>query len=134
MKITDVGQVQVSVQELLAFRLRHFCSVVDLELSDKLPSQLCGSVTTLCGYTEWVGDSDQPISIGWDWSIRAHAHTIYWFRDDLPRTNIQVLNQQGHPLDWYDNLSVLATWVDAQDWGMHVAQRVGCSDTNMTKD
>lgn len=127
MNITNMGQVQASVQELLALRLKHLHSAADPEPGNTPHLQRCGTATTLSGYTEWVGDTHLPISLGWDWRIQAHAHTAQWQRDELPRTNIQLVNDQGHPLPWEDNLRVLATWVDAQDWQHTVANAVGAA-------
>ncbi|MGP1684394.1 MAG: DUF4902 domain-containing protein, partial [Giesbergeria sp.] len=116
MYITNMGQVQASVQELLGLRLKHLYSAVDPEPSGTPPQQRCGTITTLSGYTEWVGDTHLPISLGWDWRIQIHAQAGQWQRDELPRTNMQLVNEHGHPLPWEDNLRMLATWVDAQDW------------------
>lgn len=124
MNITDMGQVQISVQELLALRLKHFFSTADTEPAATPPEQRCGTATTLSGYTEWVGDGTLPISIGWDWRIQAYAQAAQWQRDDLPRTNIQLLDKHGQALAWEDNLRVLATWVDAQAWQNKVASAV----------
>lgn len=127
MNITNMGQVQASVRELLALRLKHLHSAVDPEPSGTPPQQRCGTATTLSGYTEWVGDTHLPISLGWDWCIQAHAHRAQWQRDELPRTNIQLVNEKGQPLHWEDNLRVLATWVDAQDWQHAVANAVNAA-------
>jgi hypothetical protein len=126
MNITNMGQVQASVQELLSLRLKHLHSAVDPEPGNTPPHQRCGTTTTLSGYTEWVGDSHLPISLGWDWCIEAHAHTAQWQRDELPR-NIQLMNEPGHSLPWEDNLRVLATGVDAQDWQHAVANAVSAA-------
>jgi hypothetical protein len=127
MNITNMGQVQATVQELLTLRLKHLHSAVDPEPSGTPPQQSCGTATTLSGYTEWVGDTHLPISLGWDWCIQAHAHRAQWQRDELPRSNIQMVNEQGHPLHWEDSLRVLATWVDAQDWQHAVANAVNAA-------
>jgi hypothetical protein len=137
MQITNMGQVRLSVQELLALRLEHLHSE-----AEPVPSQghhalrQCGTTTTLRGYTEWQGVTKLPISIGWDWCI--HTPTTLglespkgqphcWQRDDWPRTNIQLLDEHGQPLPWQLNLSVLATWVDAQAWQTEVAQALGAA-------
>ena len=133
MNLTAMGQVQVSVKELLALRLKHLFSAVDIKPADALGKQRCGSITTISGYTEWLGDADLPISIGWDWCIGIQlfsmrceppAQAAHWLRDDLPRTNIQVVDEHGCALAWEDNLRVLATWVDAQAWQSDVAKAV----------
>ena len=77
------------------------------------------------GYTEWRGDAELPISIGWNWCIHVHERAACCQREELPRTNIQLLDEKGLLLAWEDNLQVLATWVDAQHWQGEVAQAIG---------
>ena len=125
MNITDKGQVLATVKELLALRLKHLHSATDPDASTLPSEQRCGTVTTLSGYTEWVVDALVPISIGWDWCIQAQPQAVRWQRDDLPRTNLQLMNEKGSTLDWEDNLRVLATWVDAQCWQKEVALALG---------
>jgi len=136
MNLTAMGQVQVSVKELLALRLKHWFSATDLEAAGAQAKQRCGSITTISGYTEWLGDTELPVSIGWDWCIGIQlfsrlceppAQAAHWLREDLPRTNIQVVDEHGCALAWEDNLRVLATWVDAQAWQGDVAKAVGAN-------
>lgn len=145
MNITELGQVQATVQELLTLRLKHCYSVADPEPATMPPEQRCGTVTTLSGYTEWLGDLELPISIGWDWSIDPYStckpnepaqQASRLQRDDLPRSNIQLLDADGHALGWEDNLRVLAGWVDTQAWQQEVAQAVSacpCRPTHLDK-
>ena len=137
MKLTNMGQVQVTAQELVALRLKHLFSATDTAPTDLPAERRCGAATTLTGYTEWLGDADVPISIGWDWCIGiqptrtssvSSEQAAYWQRYDLPHTNIQLLDEHGHALTWEDNLRVLASWVDAQDWQTYVAKAVSAAN------
>lgn len=130
MNVTSMGQVQATVQELLALRMRHLFSAADPEPTDAPVALRCGTVTTLSGYTEWVGEAELPISIGWDWRIDVEGQASRWRRDDLPRSNIQLLDEHGNALAWEDNLRVLATWVDALAWTGDVAQAVSAPAAN----
>ena len=136
MNLVAMGQVQVSVKELLALRLKHLFSATDTEPTDIPTERRCGSATTLTGYTEWLGDAEVPISIGWDWCIcirptrlsgEPSEQAAYWQLNDLPYTNIQLLDEHGRALAWHDNLRVLATWVDARDWQTSVAKAVSAA-------
>ncbi|WP_341686311.1 DUF4902 domain-containing protein [Limnohabitans sp.] len=127
MNITDQGLVQVRIHDLLKLRISHFYSAADAECAPEVHVRRCGSVTTMSGFTEWIGPSLASASIGWDWLISVHPHTVQWQRVNLPRTNIQLLNLQGVPLSWAENLHVLATWVDAQCWIDSVAQNISCT-------
>lgn len=124
MKITDMGLVQATMQELLNLRLEHFFSAVDAHPEDAPPEQRCGTATTVTGYTEWLCSAEFPITIGWDWQVVTMEHSVYWQRQELPRTNIQLLLEDGQALPWADSLRVLATWVDAQAWQKDVVQAI----------
>lgn len=128
MNITDMGLVQATVQELLNLGLTHFFSAVDIDPTDLSTEQRCGTVTVISGYTEWMGSTKYPITIGWDWCILANGQAIRWQREDLPRTNIQLMNENGRALAWEDNLRVLATWVDSQFWQKDVARAVSADN------
>jgi hypothetical protein len=129
MKITDMGLVQATMQELLNLRLEHFFSAVDAGPEHLPPNQRCGTVTTVTGYTEWLCSEEFPITIGWDWHVLTTEHSIRWQREELPRTNLQLLNEEGQVLAWDDSLRVLATWVDAQAWQKDVLQAVSTGQT-----
>lgn len=124
MKITDMGLVQATMQELLNLRLEHFFSALDAGPEDLPPKRRCGTSTTVTGYTEWLCSAEFPITIGWDWHVLTTEHSIHWQREELPRTNIQLLHEDGQALVWEDSLRVLATWVDAQAWQKDVVQAV----------
>jgi hypothetical protein len=137
MKLTNMGQVQVTAKELVALRLKHLFSATDIEPTDLPAERRCGSATSLTGYTEWQSDADVPISIGWDWCIGIRPtctgsalfeQAAYWRRNDLPHTNIQLLDEHGRALTWEDNLRVLATWVDAQDWQTYVTKAISAAN------
>lgn len=51
---------------------------------------------------------------------------IYWRGEELPRTDIQLLSDDGQALAWEDSLHGLAAWVNAQSWQKDVMQAV-CS-------
>jgi Domain of unknown function (DUF4902) len=129
MKTTNMGLVQATMKELLNQRLEHFFSAIDADPDDLPPNRRCGTVTTLTGYTEWLCSAEFPITIGWDWHVLAAAHGIHWKRKELPRTNIQLLNEDGDALAWDDSLLVLSTWVDAQAWQKDVVQAVSAGQT-----
>lgn len=124
MNLTDMGQVQTSMRELLDLHLEHLFSAADLDDTDLLPQQRCGTLTALKGYTEWRGQAPLPISIGWDWRVLTQGPCVHWLREEWPRTNIQLMDEAGRALKWDDNLRVLATWVDAHPWQNNVRQAV----------
>lgn len=129
MNITDMGLVQATAQELLAMRLEHFYSALDTDPVETPPKQRCGTVTTVTGYTEWLCRAAFPITIGWDWQVLTTKHNVHWQREELPRTNIQLLSENGQALPGEDSLRVLATWVDAQAWQRDVERALSAGQT-----
>lgn len=129
MNMNNMGLVQATLEELLNLSMQHFFSAVDLELSDLSINQRCGTVTVLTGYTEWMARAELLITIGWDWCVMAREQGIFWQRDELPRTNIQLLNKYGQAIVWEDNLRILATWVDSHIWQTDVVRAVS-TDNN----
>ncbi len=124
MKLTDMGLVQTTVRELLALRLKHFFSAVDADVSSMPYERRCGTLTTVSGFTEWQGCSAFPISLGWDWQIITIDRSVIWVRGEMPRANIQLYCDGGFALSPDDNLTVLASWIDAQAWQRDVARAV----------
>jgi Domain of unknown function (DUF4902) len=124
MKITHKGLVLASINELLELRLEHLMSAVDHDPADFPVEHRCGTHTTVTGYTEWLCRAEFPITIGWDWAVFVREGIVHLQREEIPRTNILLLNKDGHALDCEKSLCLLATWVDAQPWQMHVAMAV----------
>lgn len=124
MKMNDMGLIQATLQELATLQLEHLWSVLDTECPSESAIQRCGRPTQLCGYTEWRGHTDLPISMGWDWQIQTHAEHVCWERDQWPRTNIQLLDRRGLALSWEDNMQALARWIDQLNWQQQVKKAV----------
>jgi hypothetical protein len=122
--MNHMGLVQATLEELLNLGMQHFFSAVDMELFDLPIHQRCGTVTVLSGYTEWMASAEHLMTIGWDWCVLAKEHGMAWQRDELPRTNIQLLNQYGQAIVWEDNLRILAAWIDSHIWQNEVVRAV----------
>lgn len=60
MKITDMGLVQATMQELFDLRLEHCFSNVDPDPAYLPPEHRCGTSTILTGYTEWCCHAEFP--------------------------------------------------------------------------
>ena len=108
------GYLRLKARELDRIPLQHLISKVD----DEAPSPLscCGAPTALSGYTEWVCPDEPALSIGWDWELRRGPGASGMVRLGLPRTNILLVSEASHPLQWEVSLEVLAHFVDAMDW------------------
>jgi hypothetical protein len=121
MHLSETGQVRATVEDLLQITFFHKFSGLDTEVSD--PTKDCGRLIAISGFTEWVGQSVFPISIGWDWHIGVVGDTVRLIRVDCPRTNIQITSSDGQDFAWEENLQILGTIVDALPWVNSVAAR-----------
>jgi hypothetical protein len=118
MHVSETGQVRATVDDLLSVHFFHCFSGLDTEIGD--PSKGCGRPTAISGFTEWVGQSLFPISIGWDWHLEAARGTVRVIRADCPRTNVQLINSDGRDFAWEQNLQILGTIVEALPWVISV--------------
>ena len=118
MQITATGQVRATVEDLLNVQFLHLFSGLDTEVGD--PSKGCGRPTAISGFTEWIGQSLAPISIGWDWHSEVTGNAVRLSRVDCPRTNVQLTNSDGQDFAWEQNLQILGTIVDALPWVISV--------------
>jgi hypothetical protein len=118
MHVSETGQVRATVDDLLSVHFLHLISGLDTEAGH--PSKTCGRPTAISGFTEWVGQSLLPISIGWDWKLEVTGSLVRLVRINRPRTNVQLTNAAGQDLDWEQNLQILGTIVDALPWAISV--------------
>jgi hypothetical protein len=125
MHVSETGQVRATVDDLLSIQFLHYFSGLDTEVGD--PSKGCGRPTAISGFTELVGQSLLPISIGWDWCLKVTGNTVQLIRADCPRTNVQLTYSDGQDFDWEQNLQILGTIVDALPWA-NLEARFSSSD------
>lgn len=114
MQVCDDGFVRIALDALLSTPLRHFLSGVDD--AGVAPVARCGTVTEVCGYTEWLSDSACTLVMGWDWTVDLAWGAPRWLRVGPPRTNIMLVDDARRDLGWQRNRDVLATVVDAMNW------------------
>lgn len=110
------GFLRVGLCDLLSVRLIHFASGLDDD--DPLGIHHCGTVTSIMGYTEWIGESaGATISLGWDWRLERHqCGDVACVRVGLPRSNVMLIDEANREYGWDRNLEALATVVDAMPW------------------
>ena len=107
------GYVRLTLDEVLSVQFAHLVSGLDEDCEATVP---CGAPTTISGYTEWVGKTDPPLTVGWDWVIDPGRDKAHWRRVGLPRTNVLLVDRSSSDFDWYMSLQVLSTVVDALPW------------------
>lgn len=114
MYLSPDGLIRLTVDQLLSTRLEHLVSGVDMDASAS--RAVCGTRTSLSGYTEWVSTRDPTISIGWDWRVQILGIGMRWIRVGLPRSNLMLMQDSGRDTTWNGNLEILGTVVDALAW------------------
>ncbi|HEX6706156.1 MAG TPA: DUF4902 domain-containing protein [Albitalea sp.] len=108
------GYIRVSLDELLSLPIIHLMSGIDAD--EHLPTEACGRLTTICGYTEWVSETQPAITIGWDWCLAPDAYTGRRRRIGAPRTNVLLTDDSGADKPWPQSLECIGTVVDALPW------------------
>ena len=111
--IDNDGYLRLTLGEVLSLQFAHLMSGLD---EDAEAAPHCGAQTTISGYTEGVGKTDPPLSVGWDWVIDPSRGNAQWRRVGLPRTNALLVDCSSCDLDWHISLEVLGTVVDALPW------------------
>lgn len=116
MRVSQDGLIRASIDELLSLPIVHLMSGLDVE--DRLPASACGRETTISGYTEWVTQTEPPITIGWDWYLCAGtgAGNTCCRRVGPPRANVMLVDDSGDDKPWHQNLECLGTVVDVLPW------------------
>ncbi len=122
MQLSPDGLVRLSLDTILSMHLHHLISGMDEE--DPPAPQDCGRQTTLSGYTEWVGDKEPELTIGWDWTVESGGGKTRWTRTGPPRSNIMLIDKDARDVGWEKSLAILATFVDAMAWAEQAMQAI----------
>lgn len=107
------GYVRATLDEVLSVRFAHLISGLD---ESREGVARCGARTTISGYTEWVGEADPKVTVGWDWIVDFGSGQPHWRRVGPPRTNVLLVDGSAQDYDWNRSLKVLGTVVDALPW------------------
>lgn len=107
------GLLRLSLAQCRRLRLAHLVSGLDEESPGE---RLCGSATSLRGYTEWVSLDEPSVTLGWDWQLLAEGGTARCVRVGQPFSNVLLVDAQGVDFDAERNLDALAGLVDSLPW------------------
>lgn len=122
------GFLRIALNDLLAVNLTHFVSGLDED--GPVEIRLCGTVTSIMGYTEWIGEAPgATISLGWDWRLEPHQlGGATCVRVGLPRSNVMLVDAKSRDdYGWSRNLEALATVVDAMPWPDQIQRAIQLS-------
>ncbi len=108
------GFLRIALSDLLSVNLTHLVSGLNVVSG----MQQCGTVSSITGYTEWVGETPEAtISLGWDWRLEPDAcGDVNCVRVGLPYSNVMLVDAANRDYGWNRNLEILATVVDAMPW------------------
>ena len=115
------GYLRVSGEELRQVRLEHLLSGLDEELPQCAPGGTGATAATLAGFTEWVGDWQPAISVGWDWQAGHSAGAAHYLRVGPPRTNLMLIDARGRDLGFELTAFRVGLWLDQHSWQNAVA-------------
>lgn len=95
--------------------LRHVQS--ELELTNEAsPSHESegASASVLCGCSEWVTESDPPITAGWDWAVTASGDVL--LNRHSVRTNLMLVDENGNDLGHVVSIAAVVRRIEQLPW------------------
>lgn len=111
MKLTDNGLVLIELQELMQVQFKHLITSLDEDQSDGQSS--CGRSANITGHTEWLSATQPCLTVGWDWVVDERGQGRTPWRLGPPRTNVNLVGNDGRALQWDANLEKLGQLIDA---------------------
>lgn len=95
--------------------LRHVQS--ELELTNEVnPSRESegASASVLCGCSEWVTESDPPITAGWDWAVTASGDVL--LNRHSVRTNLILVDENGNDFGHVVSIGAVVCRIEQLPW------------------
>ncbi|WP_157673144.1 DUF4902 domain-containing protein [Curvibacter sp. AEP1-3] len=111
MKLIENGLVLVGIPELMQVPFKHLVTSLDEDKDNSLSN--CGRAATITGYTEWFSETQPYLTVGWDWVIDERAQGSAPWRLGSPRTNVNLVGNDGRALPWEASLEKLGQLMDA---------------------
>lgn len=114
--MSDKPYVRMTFDAMQRRSLRHLVSALD---EDDFAMPGGGAVASaITGYTEWVGEGEPVLTMGWDWEMRAGTHggSVALRRVGDPRSNLCVVMRAGAADDIEDSSTLLKILIDRSNW------------------
>lgn len=95
--------------------LRHVQS--ELELTSELQplrESEGASASVLCGCSEWVTESDPPITAGWDWTVTTSGDVL--LNRHSVRTNLMLVDASGQDLGHVVSIAAVVRRIEQLPW------------------
>ncbi len=95
--------------------LRHVQSELELT-SEPNPSRDSegASASVLCGCSEWVTESDPPITAGWDWTVTPSGDVL--LNRHSVRTNLMLIDESGNDLGHVVSIAAVVRRIEQLPW------------------
>ncbi|MCY4044255.1 MAG: DUF4902 domain-containing protein [Cellvibrionales bacterium] len=97
---------RIEVDDLANLDFKHLDTVLDESCFEN----------RISGYTEWICDSDQVLSIGWHWYLDAMAGKIAYRMDGLPYSNMWIMKSSTQAYTEQESLKKLSDIIATWDW------------------
>ena len=106
------GFLRIELGSILTSKFTYLFS----DLYPEPTPHLTGGWCLASGFSEWCSLDSRAISLGWDWAVMADRAGLTLVRMGLPRSNIMLVDGQGHDHGWLESLKILTTVIDAIPW------------------
>lgn len=120
--MSDTGSVNLTLVELHATRLVHLISGLDED-----PPELVhdGAVlTAITGYTEWISDGSETITIGWDWQMLCESRAVRLKRVSAPSSNVVLKTTAREDVHRSIANALLEHFIDTFDWQKETLEHI----------
>lgn len=112
--VSASGYIHLSFAELQDLSLIHLISGLDEDVAN-MPAE--GAVpTAITGYTEWIADGNQGVSIGWDWQMRADSRHVQLTRVGDASSNVMLQSESRTDLGTAKTALLLEVLIDGLNW------------------
>jgi hypothetical protein len=127
--MVDTGYIYLTVDELCAGALVHLISGVDQECLLTDGGGGGAIVTAITGYTEWIGQGERILTLGWDWQMHASGDAVRLQRVGPPSSNLMLQSSARRDLGHARTIALLNDYLDGFDWQHatlgHISARYG---------
>lgn len=97
----------------MSLPLVHSVSGLDEE-ADEFAEE--AALTTVSGYTEWLGPGDHVVTLGWDWHLVAASNNLRCIRVNTPRSNLMLVDANSHDFGLQKTRMLLEAVIDSFAW------------------
>jgi hypothetical protein len=120
--VSNDGYIRLPFTKLRAIPIFHLAS----GLEENYPTIILGGAieTEIVGYTEWISNTNPPITIGWDWQMGVVNHGVLLRRISEPRSNIMLQDLIQKDLGPRKTIMQLEELIDTLDWRSTVQSQI----------